>query len=153
MIISRYEMVLAANVLLASFIPMLMDTGGNAGSQSSVAVIRALTLKEVDFPDMLKIMWKETGVSLLTGVCVAGVNFFRVWLSNGDPMVALAVSLTLIVIIVSANIVGSALPLIAQKVGIDPALMASPLITTIVDAAAIFAFFNIAVMVIPGLAQ
>ncbi len=151
MIISHYNVVLATNVLLASFIPMLMDTGGNAGSQASVAVIRALTLKEVEFKNIFKIMWKELRVSLLTGSGVALVNFARIWIMNGDPLMAFVVSVTLIVIIVAANLVGSSLPLAADKIGLDPALMASPLITTIVDALALFTFFNIAMMLIPGL--
>ncbi len=145
MIISSFEAALAANVLLASFIPMLMDTSGNAGSQSSVAVIRALTLREIKFGDILKIMWKEVRVAAIVGVGLAAVNFLRVWLMHGDPMVALVVSLTLIVTVVTAKLVGCSLPLLADRIGLDPALMASPLITTIVDAVALIVFFNIAV--------
>lgn len=96
-------------------------------------------------------MWKELRVSLLAGAGVGLVNFIRIWLVNGDPYVALAVSSTLILIVMAANVVGSALPLLADKIGLDPALMASPLITTIVDAVALFTFFNIALLVIPGL--
>lgn len=148
-IISRFNEALAANVLLASFIPMLMDTGGNAGSQASVSVIRALTLKEIRFRDIFTILWKEFRVSLLCGVVVAAVNFARVWIMNGDPLVALVVSLTLIVVITAAKLVGCTLPLLADKIGLDPALMASPLITTIVDAVALIVFFNMALAILP----
>ncbi len=151
MIINRYDAALAANVLLASFIPMLMDTGGNAGSQASVSIIRALTLGEVEFKDIFTILWKEFRVSVLVGVCVAVVNFLRVWIMNGDPLVATVVSLTLLVVVTAAKMVGCTLPLIADKIGLDPALMASPLITTIVDAVALIVFFNIAIFLLPGL--
>ncbi|MCL1964860.1 MAG: magnesium transporter [Firmicutes bacterium] len=151
MIISRYEVALTANVILASFIPMLMDTGGNAGSQSSVSVIRAITLGEIKFSDTFAVMWKETRVGVLTGIVVAAINFLRVWLMNGDPLIALAVSLTLIVIIVSAKVVGGVLPVLANKIGLDPAVMASPLITTIVDAVALIVYFQIVMLVLTGL--
>ncbi len=151
MIISRYDAALAANVLLASFIPMLMDTGGNSGSQASVSVIRGLTLGEIKLTDLFTVLWKELRISLVAGVCVAAVNFVRIWLMHGDPLIALTVSLTLIVIVIAANLVGGMLPILAQRVGLDPAVMASPLITTIVDAVALFVFFNIAIWLLPGL--
>jgi magnesium transporter len=151
MIITHYEAALAANVALAAFIPMLMNTGGNAGSQTSVSVIRALTLKEVKFSDLFTVLWKELQVSLLVGVVIVAVNFLRIWLMNGDALVALAVSLTLLVTIVAATLVGCTLPLVADRIGLDPAVMASPLITTIVDAVALVVFFNTALMLLPGL--
>jgi magnesium transporter len=151
MIITRYEVALAANVALASFIPMLMNTGGNAGSQTSVSVIRALTLKEVKFSDIFAILWKEFQVSLLVGIVIVAVNFLRIWLLNGDALIALVVSLTLLVTIIAAKLVGCTLPLLADRIGLDPAVMASPLITTIVDAVALVVFFNTALMLLPGL--
>ena len=151
LIISRYDAALAANVLLASFIPMLMDTGGNAGSQASVSIIRGITLGEIKFSDIFTVMWKEFRVSLLVSAGVAVVNFARIWIMNGDPLIAAVVSLTLIVTIVAAKLVGCTLPLLADKIGLDPALMASPLITTIVDAVALVVFFNIAILLLPGM--
>lgn len=151
LIIGRYNEALAANVLLASFIPMLMDTGGNAGSQSSVSIIRGITLGEIKFSDIFTIMWKEFRVSILVGIGVSVVNFARVWIMNGDPLLALVVSLTLLVVITAAKLVGCTLPLLADKIGLDPALMASPLITTIVDAVALIVFFNIAIWLLPGM--
>lgn len=151
LIISRYEAALAANVLLASFIPMLMDTGGNAGSQSSVSIIRALVLKEIKFSDTFAVMWKEFRVSLLAGGAMAIINFLRILLMNGDPLLAFVVSITLFVVVLASKLVGSSLPILADKLGLDPAVMASPLITTIVDALALTVFFNIAILLLPGL--
>ncbi len=151
LIISNFEAALAANVLLASFIPMLMDTGGNAGSQSSVSVIRAITLGEVKFSDIFVVMWKEVRVGALTGAVVAVLNFLRIWLLNGDPLVALVVSITLFIVVIAAKFVGCTLPILATKIKLDPAVMASPLITTIVDAVALALFFNIAIALLPGL--
>ncbi len=151
LIISRYDAALAANVLLASFIPMLMDTSGNAGSQASVSVIRAITLGEVKFTDLFTIAWKEIRVGALTGVIVAAANFLRIWIFNGDPLTAGVVSMTLVITIVAAKLVGCVLPLVAVKCKVDPAVMASPLITTIVDALALTVFFNIAIAILPGL--
>ena len=128
-----------------------MDTSGNAGSQASVSVIRALTLKEVKFSDLLSIVWKELRVSLVVGTAVAAVNFLRIWIMNRDPMVALVVSLTLVVAVVAAKLVGCALPMLADKIGLDPVVMASPLITTIVDAMALIVFFNTALLLLPAL--
>lgn len=151
LIITRFDDALAANVLLASFIPMLMNTGGNAGSQASVSVIRGVTLGEIHFSDIFSVMWKEFRVSLIVSIGVALVNFLRVWIMDGDLQVAIVVSLTLIITIVVAKLVGCSLPLLANRIGLDPALMASPLITTIVDAVALIVFFNMALLLLPGL--
>lgn len=151
LIISHYDAALAANVMLASFIPMLMDTGGNAGSQASVSIIRGITLGEIKFRDIFSIMWKEFRVSLIVGAGVAVVNFLRILIMHGDPLIGAVVSLTLVVVIVAAKLVGCTLPLIATKIGLDPVLMASPLITTIVDAVALVVFFNIALWLLPGM--
>ena len=151
-ILTRFESALAACVVLTSFIPMLTGTGGNSGSQSSVAVIRALSLGEVEFRDMLSVVWKEIRVAVLCGVCLAGANFVKMmlvdrWLmGNPDvtPAVAAVVCLTLVGTVVCAKVVGCMLPMAAEKVGIDPAVMASPFITTVVDALSLLIYFGIA---------
>ena len=153
MIITHFESALAACVVLTSFITMLSGTGGNSGSQSSVAVIRALSLDEVDFSDIFQVLWKELRVSLLCGVCLAGANFVkmllvdRLLLGNAavTPLVCLVVCLTIMFVVVFAKCVGCSLPLLAEKIGLDPAVMASPLITTIADAVSLFVYFRIAV--------
>ncbi|HIW27149.1 MAG TPA: magnesium transporter [Candidatus Lawsonibacter pullicola] len=148
-IITKFESALAACVVLTSFIPMLSGTGGNSGSQSSVAVIRALSLDEIDFSDLIAVVWKESRVAVLCGVCLACANFVKMmvvdrWLMNNPavtPMVALVVCLTLVFTVLCAKVVGCTLPMAAEKVGIDPAVMASPFITTIVDALSLLIYF------------
>ncbi len=156
MIIASFESALAASVVLTAFIPMLMDTGGNSGSQASVTIIRSLSLGEIEFKDIFKVMFKEARVSLLCGVTLAIANFIkmmlvdRMLLNNEDITlaVALVVCLTLIVTIFFAKLVGCTLPLFAKKLGFDPAVMASPFITTIVDAISLFVYFEIATAVL-----
>ena len=151
MIINSYNSALATNVLLAAFMPMLMGTGGNAGSQASVSVIRILTLGEIEFKDIFSVLWKEFRVSLITGSCVSLVNFARIMLTYHDFGLALVVSVTLFLVVIAAELVGCSLPMIATKLNLDPALMASPLITTIVDALSMLVFFNVAMQVLPGM--
>ncbi|MBQ3528927.1 MAG: magnesium transporter [Oscillospiraceae bacterium] len=149
MIISSFEAALAAQVALTAFIPMLMGTGGNAGSQSSVTVIRALSLDEVRFSDLPKVLWKEIRVSVLCGVVLSLVCFAKIWLVDrmlfGNTQITLlmdgAVCLALLVTVVAAKIVGAILPIIAKRVKLDPAVMASPFITTIVDALSLLVYF------------
>ncbi len=148
-IITKFESALAACVVLTSFIPMLSGTGGNSGSQSSTAVIRALSLDEIEFSDMAAVVWKEIRVAVLCGVCLACANFVKMmivdrWLmGNPDvtPLVALVVCLTLVFTVLCAKVVGCTLPMAAEKIGIDPAVMASPFITTIVDALSLLIYF------------
>ena len=148
-IITKFESALAACVVLTSFIPMLSGTGGNSGSQSSVAVIRALSLDEIDFSDLIAVVWKESRVAVLCGVCLACANFVKMmlvdrWLMNNPavtPVVALVVCLTLVFTVLCAKVVGCTLPMAAEKIGIDPAVMASPFITTIVDALSLLIYF------------
>ena len=148
-IITKFESALAACVVLTSFIPMLSGTGGNSGSQSSVAIIRALSLDEIDFSDLIAVVWKESRVAILCGVCLACANFVKMmvvdrWLMNNPavtPMVALVVCLTLVFTVLCAKVVGCTLPMAAEKIGIDPAVMASPFITTIVDALSLLIYF------------
>ena len=148
-IITKFESALAACVVLTSFIPMLSGTGGNSGSQSSVAVIRALSLDEIDFSDLIAVVWKESRVAVLCGVCLACANFVKMmivdrWLMNNPAVttvVALVVCLTLVFTVLCAKVVGCTLPMAAEKIGIDPAVMASPFITTIVDALSLLIYF------------
>ena len=144
-IITHYEDALGTYVILTAFIPMLMDTGGNAGGQASVTIIRGLSLNEIEFKDMLKIIWKEARVAVLCGITLAAANFVKIMLIDRvTVMVALVVCLTLVMAVFFAKIVGCTLPLFAKKIGFDPAVMASPFITTIVDALSLAIYFQIA---------
>lgn len=144
-IIRRYEDTLQSVVVLAAFIPMLMDTGGNAGSQSSTLIIRGLALGEIKTKDVWKILWKEFRVSVVVGVTLAFVNFLRILYFDkiGFTMTAV-VCLSLFATVVIAKVVGGILPIAAKKLKLDPAIMASPLITTIVDACALMIYFTMA---------
>lgn len=151
-IITYFEDALAKAVTLTAFIPMLMDTGGNAGSQSSVTIIRGLSLGEISMRDILRILWKEMRVALLCGVALGIVGFGKLMLLDQVGLrVALVVCFTLVVTVLTANLVGATLPMLAKRLGFDPAVMASPFITTIVDALSLLFFFNIASMLIPEL--
>jgi len=144
-IIQFYESALASYVILTSFIPMFMDTGGNAGGQASVMIIRGIALNEIVFSDILRILWKEIRVALLVGVTLSAANFIKLILFDKvTVIIALVVCLTLIFTVLFAKMVGCTLPLLAKKVGFDPAVMASPFITTIVDALSLIIYFQIA---------
>ena len=144
-IIQGFEAALSTCVVLTAFIPMLMDTGGNCGSQASVSVIRALSLDEVEFKELPKIIWKEMQVSVMVGLTLALANFVKILIVDHTTIsVALVVCLTLFVTVVIAKLVGCALPVLASKIGFDPAVMASPFITTIVDAMSLVVYFNVA---------
>ena len=144
-IIKQFDDVLQSVVILAAFIPMLMDTGGNAGSQSSTLVIRGLALGDIKIKDYLKVMWKEFRVSLIVATILSTVNFLRIYLlEKTDLMITLTVSGSLFFTVIIAKVVGSLLPIIAKKLKLDPAIMASPLITTIVDAFALIIYFSFA---------
>ncbi|MFS8501115.1 MAG: magnesium transporter [Caldicoprobacter sp.] len=148
-IIRKYQLALETAVALAAFIPMLMDTAGNAGSQASVTVIRSLVLGELKFRDILKVIFKETQVGLLVGMALALVNFVRVCFIEGyDLSIAVTISLTLIFTVIIAKIIGGTLPMIAKRIGLDPALMASPLITTIADAISLTIYFSLAIWIL-----
>jgi magnesium transporter len=148
-IISSFEDALARSVILTSFIPMLMDTGGNAGSQSSTTVIRGLSLGEIRYRDVLKIMIKESAVAILCGGTLAAANFIKLMLVDQVTLlVAAVVCVTLVVVVIVSNVVGSSLPILAKRLGFDPTVMASPLITTIVDAVALIIYFSIAKMLL-----
>lgn len=145
LIIGRFEAALAAQIALTAFIPMLMDTGGNSGSQASVTIIRSLSLGEIGFSDIFKIIWKELRVALLCGGSLAIVNFAKLMFFDRVVIsVAMTVSLTLLATVLIAKFVGCTLPLIVKRIGLDPAVMASPIITTVVDAIALMIYFALA---------
>ena len=144
-IIRQYESVLSSVVILASFIPMLMDTGGNSGSQSSTLIIRGLALGELEIADYPRILWKEFRVSIVVGLVLAFINFLRIYLlERVDFIVSLTVCISLFATVVLAKVVGGMLPLIAKKFKLDPAIMAAPLVTTIVDTFALMVYFSTA---------
>jgi len=144
-IITKFEDALAVYVVLTAYIPMLMDTGGNSGSQASVTVIRALSLHELEFKDLFKVVWKEIRVALMCGVTLGIVNFGKLMLFDRvGVMVALVICCTLVVTVFVAKITGCVLPLVARRLGFDPAVMASPFITTIVDALSLLIYFRFA---------
>lgn len=144
-IITHFQDALSAYLVLVAAIPMLMDTGGNCGSQASVTVIRGISLEEIEFRDIFRVMWKESRVALLCGVTLAVLNFARFMLIDRVGLaVSAVICLTLLVTVLAAKLVGCTLPLIAKKIGLDPAVMASPFITTIVDALSLFIYFRTA---------
>ena len=153
-IINSFEEALVAFPLLISFIPMLMGTAGNAGGQSSVTIIRSMAIGEITIRDTVKVIWKEIRVSVLCGVALAIAGFLKIILidnlllnSGVSTIEAFVVSLTLIVTVVIAKVVGCVLPIVAKRLGLDPAVMASPFITTIVDAVSLLVYFEIAGMI------
>jgi len=144
-IIQSFEKALAANVVLTAFIPMLMDTGGNAGGQSSATIIRALSLEEISMRDIIKIVWKEARVAMICGLTLSLFNFFKLmFIDKMGIYITLVVSLTLLLTLLIAKVVGCVMPILAKRVGFDPAVMASPFITTIVDALSLLIYFKIA---------
>ncbi len=157
-IISSFEARLAQCIALVAFIPMLMGTGGNAGSQTSVSVIRALSLGDIEFKDIFKVIWKELRVAVIIGIVLGVINFVKLylvdflWLHTFDTGVELAqmatICLTLIFVIIVAKMLGAVLPIVAKKLGLDPAVMASPLVTTILDAVSLLIYFGIAAILV-----
>ena len=145
LILSKYELALESVVALTFFIPMLMDTGGNAGSQASTLVIRSITLGEVKFKDIFRVISKEIGVSIIVGLALCSHKFLRIWLIQGyDLAITLTVTITLFFTVLMAKVIGGILPILADKAKLDPAIMASPLITTIVDTFALLIYFSVA---------
>ena len=156
-VITRFENSLAALPCLTAFIPMLMDTGGNSGSQACVSIIRGISLNEIEFGDLFHVVWKEIRVAVLCGVCLAAACFGKIMLvdhlllqnTSVTTTVALVVCISMAMTVFMAKVVGSVLPLLAKKIGLDPAVMASPLITTIVDFLSLMAYFSVAVALLP----
>ena len=147
LVIKKYEDILQSAVYLATFIPMLMDTGGNAGSQSATLVIRGIALEEIEFSDIFKVIWKELRVSILVGFILSAVNFIRIYYFTRSGLeTSLVVAISMFLTIIMAKVIGGVLPLVAKSLKIDPAIMASPLITTIVDTAALIIFFKLSVI-------
>ena len=147
LVIKKYEDILQSAVYLATFIPMLMDTGGNAGSQSATLVIRGIALEEIEFSDIFKVIWKELRVSILVGFILSAVNFIRIYYFTRSGLeTSLVVAISMFLTVIMAKVVGGVLPLVAKSLKIDPAIMASPLITTIVDTAALIIFFKLSVI-------
>lgn len=157
-IISSFESKLTVFPALIAFIPMLMDTAGNCGSQSSVTVIRGISLGDIKFKDIFRVLWKEIRVAVCCSVALAAVNFLKLWIidymifgnfDSGKQFAEIAVvCLTMMLTVIAAKIVGCVLPVLAKKIGFDPAVMASPFITTIVDAIALVIYFNFAVLML-----
>lgn len=157
-IISSFEERLTECLALIAFIPMLMGTGGNSGSQSSVTVIRALSLGDIEFKDVFRVIWKELRVSVICGVALGAINLIKLylvdymWLNSFDSGVELAemltVCFTLVCVVIVAKLVGSVLPIVAKKLGLDPAVMASPFVTTILDAVSLAIYFGLAAVLV-----
>ncbi len=144
-IIQRFENVLESVVALAAFMPMLMGTGGNAGSQSSTLIIRGMALGQIQLSDILQVIWKEMRVSGIVGILLSSINFIRLYyVQHVDFNIAATVCLTLLIVVMLAKIVGGTLPIVAKRFKLDPAIMASPMISTIVDAVSLFVYFSIA---------
>ena len=155
-ILTHFEDALMSCAILTSFVPMLSGTGGNSGTQASTAIIRALSLGEVRFCDLIRVLWKEFRVSICCGICLAAANFVKMmlvdrWLMHNPtvtPMVALVVCCTLVGTVMCAKLVGCALPILAEKIGFDPAVMASPFISTIVDSLSLLIYFRFATLLL-----
>ena len=152
-IISSFDGMLASVIILSSFIPMITGSGGNAGSQASVSVIRALSLGEIEFKSMFVVLWKELRVAFFCGLTLAVANFIKLMIfdlrgHDNAFFIALVVSLTLVGTIIMAKLVGASLPLLSSKIGLDPAVMANPLITTVCDSLSLLIYFGVASMVL-----
>ena len=144
-IIEHYETALSSYIILTAFIPMLMNTGGNAGGQSSATIIRALSLGDIEYKDTLKVVLKEFGTALLAGLALAIVNFGKLMIIDKVELnIAIVISLSLFVTVCAAKSIGAFLPILAKKLGFDPTVMAGPFITTLVDAISLFVYFAIA---------
>lgn len=146
-IIASYENAFAAIPLLVAFIPMLMDTGGNCGSQSSTLIIRGIAVDELHFSDLFAVVWKEFRVALVVGVALAVANGIRIWIMYGDAGLAVVVGCSLMGTIFVSKLIGCMLPIFAKQVHLDPAIMAAPLITTVVDTCSVIIYFKIATIV------
>ena len=156
MILTDFENTLSVQAGLVAFIPMLMGTGGNSGAQASTAVIRSLSLGDTEPKDALRVMWKEWRVALICGLTLAAVNFVKMLLVDGMLLnndnvtvaVAATVSLSVVFIVMFAKVVGSMLPILAEKIGVDPAVMANPLISTVTDAVSLLIYIYVAKLIL-----
>lgn len=149
LIITRFEDALAVQIALTAYIPMIMGTGGNSGSQASVTIIRGLSLNEIHIKDLFQVFWKETRVSIMCGLSLAIVNYLKlIFLDRVGSGVALTVSITLVITVILAKLIGCTLPLLAKQLKFDPAVMASPIITTVVDALSLLMYFVVATAIL-----
>lgn len=146
-IIIHYEEAFAALPLLVAFVPMLMDTGGNCGSQSSTMIIRGMATDEIKLKDYFKAVWKEIRISVIVGIILSIANGIRIVVQYNDLQIAIVVGITLILTVIFSKFLGCSLPMLAKKLKLDPAIMAAPLITTIVDSCSIFIYFQIAIAI------
>lgn len=149
-IIEGYEAVLSEVVVLAVFIPMLMNTSGNAGTQAATLIIRGMALGEIQMKDIMTVLFKELRVSFVVGVVLSGVNLLRIWIFSGDIKLGITVSLAMLFTVMVAKLVGSMLPILAKRVNLDPAIMAAPIITTAVDALTLLVYFRLATLIYLG---
>ena len=152
-ILAHFESAIAALPILVAFIPMLMDTGGNSGSQSSTLIIRGLAMDDISTKDFLKVIWKEFRVAIVCGLVLAVINGVRIAIqyhnSESDSiLIALVVSISLMLVIIVAKLLGGILPMLAKKLKLDPAIMASPIITTLVDIFAVYIFFMLSTIIL-----
>ena len=148
-VLTKFENALLAYSVLLAYIPMLMGTGGNAGGQTSVTIIRGLSLNEIEFEDAFRVIWKEIRIAVVCGVILAAANFIKLlWLDKVGIMVAAVVCLTLVIVVLLAKVVGCVLPILAKKIGFDPAVMASPFITTILDVLSLLVYFEMATVLL-----
>lgn len=150
-ILESYQTTIQLLPVLVTFIPMLMGTSGNSGSQAATLVIRGMALDEIHWDDWFKVVLKEAGIATLVGLGLSLLNIIRIVLFGGDPLIAIVVGITLIIAIFLAKLIGASLPILAKRIGLDPAIMAAPMITTLVDATSIIAYFSIAQAILPGL--
>ena len=147
-ILTHFEDAISALPILVAFIPMLMDTGGNCGSQTSTLIIRGLATDEIEVKDIFKVIWKEFRVAILVGIILSVVNGARIVLQYHNPVIAIVVGFTLICIVIASKFIGGTLPIIAKKLNLDPALMSAPIISTIVDIISIMTFFKLSTLIL-----
>ena len=148
-IIASFEDVLSKVICLVAYMPMLMGTGGNSGSQSATLIIRGMAVDEIDLSDVAKVLWKELRISIIIGIALSSLNFIRIcWFDGEGPMIALTVCLAMLVIVIAAKVIGSMLPMFAKKIGIDPALMATPMISSLTDMVSVVTYFFLATFIL-----
>lgn len=148
LVIEKYEVAFQALPVLVALMPMLSDTGGNAGSQTSTLIIRGMALGEIKLSDFLKVVFKESRIALLCGLALGIVNGLRILIQYNNPILALIIGITLLLTVITAKLCGAIMPMLAKKLGMDPAIMASPLLTTVVDVCSVFIYFNIATILL-----
>lgn len=148
LVIEKYEVAFQAMPVLVALMPMLSDTGGNAGSQTSTLIIRGMALGEIKLSDFFKVIFKESRIALLCGLALGIINGLRIYIQYDNPILALIIAITLLLTVITAKLCGAIMPMFAKKLGMDPAIMASPLLTTVVDVCAVFIYFNIATILL-----